>query len=82
MNFKLVKKSTGAVLTKFHVVNARGDICGSINVANGEVSDLLNCLRDSAPAAAGAKQATAAAALSAALRRGPRLSRQGVLRGC
>jgi hypothetical protein len=34
MTFKLLKKSTGAVLTKFHVVDARGDIVGSINVAN------------------------------------------------
>ena len=82
MTFKLLKKSTGPVLTKFHVVNARGDIVGSINVANGEVNDLQKCWRDSAAPAAGASKQSTVAMLSAALRKGPRLSKQGVLRGC
>jgi hypothetical protein len=45
-------------------------------------SDLQKHWRDSAPAAAGAKQSAAAAMLSDALRRGPRLSREGILRDC
>ena len=42
MTFKLLKKSTGATLTKFHIVDGRGDIVGSINVANEQASDLQN----------------------------------------
>lgn len=40
----------GPVLTKFHVLDSTGAIVGSINVANEQVSDLLKCWRDSAPA--------------------------------
>ena len=84
MTFKLLKKSTGAVLTKFHVVNARGDIVGSINVANGEVNDLQKCWHDSIPAAATAagKQARAVNAMVAAFRKGPRMNKEAILRGC
>jgi hypothetical protein len=86
MTFRLEKKSTGAVLTKFHVVNSAGDICGSINVANGQVNDLLKHWRQPAPAASTAGHARAVSAISNALRKGPRLSgqaaRQAVLRGC
>ena len=80
MTFKLLKKSANACVVKFHIVNARGDIIGQANVPPNEVSDLQKCWRDSTPAAA--KQSTAATALVNALKRGPRLSRQGVLRGC
>jgi hypothetical protein len=83
MTFKLLKKAVGATLTKFHVLNSRGDICGSINVGNGEVNDLLKCSRDSAPAtSAVAKQTTAVNAMVAAFKRGPRLNKQAILRGC
>ena len=56
---------------------------GSLNVKPNEVSDLLNCWRDSAPVA-GVKQSqsTAVAALTAALKRGPKLSKEGMLRDC
>ena len=43
-SFKLSKKSTGRTLTTFHVTNARGDICGHINVPNDAVSDLVKTL--------------------------------------
>jgi hypothetical protein len=39
--FTLTKRSANSVKTTFHVLNGAGDICGSINVANAEVSDLL-----------------------------------------
>ena len=53
MTFKLLKKSTGATLTKFHIVDGRGDIVGSINVANEQASDLQKHWREpGAPAAA------------------------------
>ena len=83
MTFKLLKKSTGATLTKFHVVDARGDIVGSINVANEQASDLLKHWRDpGAPAAAAGNHARTVNAISNALRRGPRLSKEAILRGC
>jgi hypothetical protein len=83
-SFKLSKKSTGRTLTTFHVTNARGDICGAINVPNEQASDLQKHWREPgapAPTAAGA-HGRAVNAISAALRKGPRLSREGVLRGC
>jgi hypothetical protein len=83
MTFKSSKKSTGRTLTTFHVTDDKGMICGSINVANNQADDLMKHWRapTGAPAAA-AKQSSATTALISALKRGPRLSRQGVLRGC
>ena len=83
MTFKLLKKTVGATLTKFHVADGRGDIVGSINVPNEQASDLQKHWREAAPAAAttSGNHARAVNALSAA-RKGPRLSREGVLRGC
>ena len=43
MKFKLAQKSQNRVQTKFHVSNEAGDVIGSINVGNEEVSDLLRC---------------------------------------
>ena len=82
--FRLLKKSTGAVLTKFHVVDSAGAIVGSINVANEQASDLQKHWREPAPAAATtvSKQARAVNAMVAALKRGPKLSKEGILRGC
>ena len=76
--------TTGPVLTKFHVLDSTGAIVGSINVANEQVSDLLKCWRDSAPAVAApaGKQARAVNAIVAALKRGPRLNKEAILRGC
>ena len=83
MTFKLLKKAVGATLTKFHIVDARGDIVGSVNVANEQASDLQKHWREpGAPAAAVGNHARAVNAISNALRKGPRLSKQGVLRGC
>ena len=80
MTFKLLKKSTGATLTKFHIVDGRGDIVGSINVANEQASDLQKHWRDSAPA--GAAKQSSASALAPAFKRVPGLSKQAILRGC
>jgi hypothetical protein len=60
MTFRLEKKSSNHALVKFHILNAGGDIVGSINVPPREERDLLKCWRDSAPAA-GAKSALATA---------------------
>jgi hypothetical protein len=43
MRFRLVHKTTTAANAVFHITNARGDICGSVNVAPGEVNDLRKC---------------------------------------
>ncbi len=84
MTFKLLKKSTGAVLTKFHVVDSVGTIVGSINVGNEQAADLQKHWRQpGAPAATAAgNHARAVNAISNALRKGPGLSKEGVLRGC
>ena len=82
MTFKLLKKAVGATLTKFHVVDARGDIVGSINVANEQASDLQKHWREPGAPAAATKHQTAVNAISAALRRGPRMKKEAILRGC
>jgi hypothetical protein len=43
MRFRLTKKSAGKSLTKFHVLDERDSIVGSINVPNAEANDLLRC---------------------------------------
>ena len=64
MTFKLLKKSVGATLTKFHVINSAGDIVGSINVANEQASDLQKHWREpGAPAAAAGNYARAVNAI-------------------
>lgn len=74
MRFQLVRKSTGRVLTTFHITNSKNDICGSINVPNSEAADLQKHWRGAyAPPAA--KPGVKPVAL-------PRLSKQAVLRGC
>ena len=83
MTFRLERKSANHAVVKFHITNAAGDIVGSVNVKPDEVSDLEKCWRNSPTAGAAAtKQSTAAAAMAAALRKGPKLSRAGILRGC
>jgi dihydrodipicolinate synthase/N-acetylneuraminate lyase len=84
MTFKLEKKSANRVLVKYHITNARGDICGSVNVSPEEKADLLKHWREPAPAAAtaSARHQPAVNAISAALRRGPRMNKEAVLRGC
>ena len=81
--FKLSKEETGRSITRFYVTNARGEVCGVINVANAEASDLQKHWAG-APATPTAKPAAKAAdsraAISAALKRGPKLSKQALLR--
>jgi hypothetical protein len=76
-NFKLVKKSTGAVLTVFHVMNGPA-IVGSINVRPDEEKHLLRHWRADAPPAARASIARPRVEPV----RLPKLSRQAILRGC
>ncbi len=82
MNFKLERKAAGAAMTTFNVTDGKGTIYGSVTVPNEAASDLRKCWRDSAPAARpGDEHARVANAITANLRKGPRLSREGVLRG-
>ena len=84
MTFRLEKKTSNRLQTTFRVVNSRNETCGTINVKNSEVSDLLRCWVGTAPAATGSKQQqSAASALAEAFKRAkPRMSKAGVLRGC
>jgi hypothetical protein len=86
MTFKLVQHSSNRANTIYHVLDAGdGTVLGSINCPRGEENTLLSHWRDSVPAAAAAtagKQARAANAMVAALRRGPRMSKAAILRGC
>jgi hypothetical protein len=80
--FQLKKVSANDSLIKFHVINqSDGSICGSVNVAPSEESDLLKHWR-------GAHAPESPAGTAAAARTGvrlkplPRMSRQAILRGC
>jgi hypothetical protein len=86
MQFKLVKKSSNRQISTFHVVDGQDSICGSINVQNQEVPDLLRCwsgsTADSAqPKAKASAKATMVAAFLRNLKRRP-VSRAAILRGC
>jgi hypothetical protein len=88
MTFKLLKKSAGPALVKYHIVNPRGDVIGQANVPPNEVSDFQKHWRGSfvPTASAAAKHQSAVSAISNALRKAPRLSREAgkaaILRGC
>jgi bifunctional ADP-heptose synthase (sugar kinase/adenylyltransferase) len=85
MTFKLVQHSTTRANAVYHVFDAGdGTVLGAITCPRGEEDNLLNCCRDSVPAAAATagKQARAANAMVAALKREPRMSKAAILRGC
>ena len=86
MNFRLEKQSPGRTSTRFHVLDSAGSICGIITVANEAVSNLQKHWKDvssSAPRNAAAKQDPSVAAMVAAVRkRGARVNRAAILRGC
>jgi hypothetical protein len=79
MTFKLVHKSTNAALATFHIRDARGDIVGHVNVKPDEVADLQKCWRCAVPA--GAAKPAGAAAMAAAFKKLPKLSKKAILRG-
>jgi hypothetical protein len=90
MNFRLVKKTSTKVNTVFQVVDDRGDIRGSISVPLGAESDLRRHWSDR-PAARGASPAVATkgpvaqlteAIIAAGKRKGGKMTRAAVLRGC
>ena len=78
VTFRLTKKSSNKVLTKFHVLDSSDSICGSINVPNDQVSDLLRCWngpRDCSPQQQQAQQPSAKAFKL------PPMSKAAILRG-
>ena len=82
--FRLIKKSADQQLTRFQVLDSAGSICGSINVENREVPDLLRCWSGSTAESAppkGSAKATMVAAFLQAKRTTP-FSRATILRGC
>ena len=84
MNFRLEKKEASRALVKFHILNSAGELCGSVNVPPSQESDLLkhwHAPEEAAPAAkAASKAARSKAAIVAALKKGPRLSKAALLR--
>ena len=82
MTFKLVKKSATAALTKFQILNAAGDIVGSVNVPPNQVSDLLRCWTGTAPAKDSPQQSPRNALAAASLKARKPTSKQAILRGC
>jgi hypothetical protein len=84
-SFKLVHKVRNAARATYHITNSRGDIVGSVSVKPDEVAALQKCWRDSAPTAAATargEKACVVNAMLAATRKGPRMNKEGVLRGC
>jgi hypothetical protein len=80
VNYKLIKKSTNKVLTKFCVIDARDDsIIGSISVKPAEEADLLR--HWVGPTDRGEHQPPVAAKPRSRPPIG-RMSRQAILRGC
>jgi hypothetical protein len=41
MNYRLIQKSINKAVATFHVLNAKDDIVGSVNVPPSEISDLM-----------------------------------------
>ena len=78
--FSLVQKSSNRTQATFHVM-ADGAIVGSITVPNEQAGDLLKHWHAPAtPAKPAAKAEASRAAISAALRKGPKLSKAALLR--
>ena len=87
MNFRLEKQSPGKTLTKFFVYDATDSIVGTINVANEAVGDLEKHWRETPAspknAANAAKQDRSISTMVAAVRkRGPRVNKAAIFRGC
>jgi hypothetical protein len=82
MNFRLEKQSATRALVKYHIKNSAGELCGSVSVPPSQEKDLLASWHGPQSAAAKpvAKAEASRAAISAALKRGPKLSRQSLLR--
>ena len=84
MNFRLEKASATKALVKFNITNSAGELCGTVSVPPSQEPDLLRhwkATQATTPAAKAAKaEATGKAAIVAALKRGPRLSKAALLR--
>jgi hypothetical protein len=85
--FKLSKEETGRTITRFLGTTTRGETVGVINVPNAEASDLQKhwagtpATPMAKPVAKAAdKAADSRAKISAALRKGPKLSKAALLR--
>jgi hypothetical protein len=75
--FKLEKQPPGRTQTKFFVYDSADSIVGVITVPNEAAADLLAHWKDVAPSSpntANAKRRNATAPMSAAFRKGPKLT--------
>ena len=78
MQFRLEKVSANKALVKFQIVNSAGELCGSVSVPPSQEAALLASWKG--PQAAPAKPEGGKAAIVAALRAGPKLGKQALLR--
>ena len=81
-DIKLVEKSATAALAKFHVLNAAGDIVGSVNVPPNEVPDLLRNWVGAKDSQSSPQQSPQTALAKAFLRNRKPTSKAAILRGC
>ena len=84
MNFRLERVSANKALVKFNIVNSAEELCGTVSVPPSQEADLLRhwkVAQATTPVAKAAKaEAAGKAAIVAALRRGPKLSKTALLR--
>ena len=79
MQFRLERKEATKALVKFHIVNSAEELCGSVSVPPRQEVDLLRHWHT--PQTPAAKPAPdGRAAIAAALKRGPKLSKAALLR--
>jgi hypothetical protein len=80
MTFKLKHKVTNKSVATFHILNAAGDIVGSVGVAPGQVSDLLR--HWNGPVDRGGEQREPSVKAPLAKKMSTERTRKAVLRGC
>ena len=79
MQFRLEKKEATRGLLKFNILNSGGELCGTVSVLPSQEAALLASWKGATTPPA--KKTDSRAALVAALKRGPRLSKEALLRG-
>jgi hypothetical protein len=78
MKFTLQQKSAGRTgLTTFNVLDEKNLVRGTVSVPSSASDDLIKCWKGTYVAA----KPAGTAAMVAALRKGPKLSKEAILRG-
>ena len=81
--FKLVKKSVTKALAKFHILNARNETVGSVNIPPSEISDLLRNWSGATDSPQPSSQSRGNKTLAAAFLKSRKpTTKAAILRGC